>query len=231
MDVELLELYPSPFSERLRWALETKNVPYRRRNYRPIVDEAELRQKTGLATVPVLFADGDVIGDSNAGVDWLEARHPTPALLPADPTERAQVRAFELMATETLTPAARLLFIGPCREMNIQPLADHFTAKYGWSPETEARGERLLRVALPELARAVAARPYLVGGTFTRADLTVAAMLVVVLGHPPEDLFSLDPSMRSMFGLPSGGDPALEPLRRWRDDIYRRHRGGQVLPA
>ena len=229
-DLELIELYPSPYSERVRWVLDAKNVSYRRRGYQPIADEAGLRQQTGLSTVPVLLANGDVVGDSNAAVDWLESRHPNPALLPTDPTELAQVRAFEVMATEALAPWGRLMFIGRCKAMGLQPLGDHFAAKYGWSPEAEARGEGLLRSLLAEIARAVEKRPHLVGNTLTRADLTVATMLAPILGHPPDDLFALDAPMRSMFGLPLADDPALTPLRRWRDELYRRHRGRRVVP-
>jgi glutathione S-transferase len=115
--------------------------------------------------------------------------------------------------------------------MDLQPLADHFAAKYGWSPEKEASAATLLRGFLVDLARAVAARSYLVGDALTRADLTVATMLAPAFGHPPEELFALDPPMRSMFGLPLADDPTFAPLRRWRDDLYRRHRGGCVLPA
>ncbi len=231
MALELIELYPSPWSERLRWVLDAKGVPYARRAYQPLADEPELRRTTGIATAPVLLVDGDVIGDSDAAVDWLEAHHPAPALLPADPALRLQVRAVELAATEALGPFGRLVWIGRAKAMDLQPLADHFAAKYGWSPDAEARGERLLRVLLADLARAVATRPHLVGDALTRADVTVAAMLAGVLGHPPDDLFTLDPAMRPLFGLPLGDDPALAPLRRWRDDLYRRHRGRRVVAA
>jgi len=231
MDFQVIELYPSPWSERLRWVLDAKGLSYRRRAYRPIADEAELRRETGIATAPVLIADGEVIGDSDAAVDWLEARCPTPALLPADAAQRAQARAFEVAATEALAPCARLAWIGRCKAMELQPLADHFAAKYGWSPEAEARGDRVLRVLLADLAQAVAARKHLVGNTLTRADMTVATMLIPALGHPPEDLFALDASMRSMFGLPLADEPGLAPLRRWRDELYRGHRGRRVTPA
>ncbi len=231
MDLELIELYMSPWSERVRWVLDVKRLPYRRRTYQPIAGEAELKEKTGLTTVPVFFADGEVIGDSNAAVDWIETHHPSPALLPVDPTQRAQVRALELAATEVLAPSARLGFIGRTKAMDLQPLADHFAAKYGWSPEKEARAGTLLRGLLVDLAQAVAARDYLVGDALTRADVTVATMLAPAFGHPPEELFSLDAPMRSMFGLPLGDDPTYAPLRRWRDELYRRHRGGRVVPA
>ena len=231
MNLELIELYPSPYSERVRWVLETKGLPYRRRSYQPIAGEEELRRKTGQATVPVLFADAEVIGDSNAAVEWIEKHRPAPALVPADPGQRAQVRAFELAATEALAPWARLGFIGRAKAMDLQPLADHFAAKYGWSPQREASAGKVLRALLDDLTQTVATRPHLVGDALSRADVTVAAMLATVFGHPPDDLFELDAAMRPMFGLPCGDEPELAPLRRWRDDLSRRHRGGRVAPV
>jgi glutathione S-transferase len=230
-NLELIELYPSPFSERVRWALELKGLAYRRTPYVPVAGEEEHKRKTGIATAPVLIADGEVIGDSDRSVEWLEARHPVPALVPADPQRRAQVRAWELLATEVLAPAARLVMIGRYKAMNIQPLADHFAAKYHWSEAEEARVDRLLRTVLPDLAAAVASAPHLVGNDFTRADLTVAALLTPAIGLPPDDLFSMDAGMRPMFGIPFGADPSLAPLREWRDRIYRQHRGGRVEPV
>jgi glutathione S-transferase len=229
--LEIIELYPSPWSERLRWALEWKRLPYGRRPYQPLADEENLKRTTGLTTVPVLLVDQDVIGDSDAAVDWIEARHPTPSLVPEAPRDRAQVRAWELAATEAMAPFGRLIMIGRYKALDLQPLADHFAAKYGWSPPTEARAERLLRALLHDLARTVAASPYLVGDGFTRADLTVACMLGPIIGHPPDDLFLLDAGMRGMFGVPFADDPDLAPLRPWRDGVYRRHRGGRVTPA
>ena len=230
-DLEMIELYPSPWSERLRWVLDLKGLPYRRTPFVPLAGEAEHRTRTGIATAPVLIADGEVIGDSDRSVDWIEARHPTPALMPADARGRAQVRAWELLATEVLSPFARLVMIGRYLEMNLQPLADHFASKYHWSKAEEARVEHILRTALPEIARAVAASPYLVGDRFTRADLTVAALVGPALGHPPDELFELEPGMRALFGLPFANEPAFAPLRTWRDELYRRHRGRRVVPA
>jgi len=56
-------------------------------------------------------------------------------------------------------------------------------------------------------------------------------MLTPLLGAPPEELFQLDAGYRSMFGTPFAADTSLAPLRTWRDEIYRRHRGGRVVPA
>src|SRR5439155_883450 len=121
--------------------------------------------------------------------------------------------------------------IGRWKARGMQPFANHFAAKYGWSPAEEARTERLLGALIADLARAVASPPYLVGDGFTRADLTVACMVAGVIGIPPDELFALEESMRAMFGVLPEEDPAVAPLRAWRDGIYRRHRGVRVTPA
>jgi glutathione S-transferase len=77
----------------------------------------------------------------------------------------------------------------------------------------------------------LATRRYLVGDALTPAHVTVAAMLATVFGYPPDDLFTLDAPMRPMFGLLCGDEPVFAQLRRWRDDLYRRHRRGRVVPA
>ena len=229
--LELIELYPSPYSERLRWVLDLKGLTYQRTPYVPLASEEAHCERTGFRTAPVLLADGDVVGDSDRSVDWLEAADPSPPLVPGDPRRRAQVRTWELYATEVIAPAARLVMIGRFKAMNVQPLADHFAAKYHWNEAEEARVDRVLRTALPELAAAVAAAAHLVGDSFTRADLTVATMLTPVLGLPPDDVFAMDSGTRQRFGTPFGAEPSLAPLREWRDQTYRQHRGRRVEPA
>jgi len=229
--LEMLELYPSPYSERLRWVLDAKGVQYTRRGYQIIAGEEELRGNTGFSTVPVLIADGHVIGDSNAAADWVETQHPTPALLPADPRQRAQVRAFELAVTEAMGPFARLMMIGRWHQLGLAPLADHFASKYGWSAHTERQAKAVLDRFVPDLAQAVTAAPYLVGDSLTRADITVAALLATVMGHPDNDLFELDDGTRPMFSPVIDDEATLGALRTWRDGMYRKHRGGKVTPV
>jgi glutathione S-transferase len=50
---------------------------------------------SGQRLVPVLVSDeGDVVSDSPAILEWVEARYPDPPLLPRDPARRAEVRIF-----------------------------------------------------------------------------------------------------------------------------------------
>jgi maleylpyruvate isomerase len=82
---------------RTRIALELKGLAY---------DQQGIDLRTGAqrseafvalnpqGMVPALEIDGALLTQSPAILEWLEETHPAPALLPADPVERAHVRAM-----------------------------------------------------------------------------------------------------------------------------------------
>jgi glutathione S-transferase len=214
----------------VRWVLQLKKVPYEPKEYQAEIDKEELERTTGLSTVPVLWVDGELIGDSDTTLEWLEARYPTPRLLPDDIGLRVQARAWEITATQMVAPFARLTAIGRFRSLGFKKLGEQSAQKYDWSPEADAHAQRTLGLFLPELAQALESKGYLVGDGFTRADLTMACMLMPVVGPPPDELFALDAGTRSLFGIPLA-QPSIAPLRAWRDSIYQRYRGGRVTPA
>ena len=47
------------------------------------------------------------------------------------------------------SPASQRVMMGRFKAMGVQPLADHFAAKYHWNEAEEARVDRVLRTALP----------------------------------------------------------------------------------
>ena len=58
-------------------------------------DRSPVEAVSGQRLVPVLVAeDGEVIPDSPAILEWIEARYPDPPLLPRDTARRAEVRIF-----------------------------------------------------------------------------------------------------------------------------------------
>lgn len=58
--------------------------------------------------VPALEIDGAVLTQSPAILEWLEETHPTPALLPADPIQRASVRAMAALVGCDIHPLNNL---------------------------------------------------------------------------------------------------------------------------
>lgn len=95
--MKLYNFFRSGTSHRLRIALrlkglETEYVPVDLRTEQHL--GAEFRALNPQGLVPALVHDGKVMIQSPAIIEWLEERFPEPALLPADPDERAHVRAM-----------------------------------------------------------------------------------------------------------------------------------------
>jgi glutathione S-transferase len=233
--LRLLHIHTSPFSERVRWVLELKRLSYASEAYAVVVGEERLATETGQRHVPVLFVDDVPLPDSTAIVDWLETFAPEPCLMPESLAAAAEVRLYEELANAVLAPEGRQLVIGRMLAVKNERLASagrHLATKYGHSDFGEARARAAAQRALGILAARVARGPYLVGDRFSRADLTVAAMLLDIV-PPDESLFVCDPPfMRMMMSDPLlGADALFAPVFAWRDRIYREHRGGVVSPA
>jgi glutathione S-transferase len=229
--LKLIHHPASSFSERVRWALEHKAVPYQAEEYAVATGEDELARLTGQRQVPVLMVDGRPLPDSTAILEWLEERVPEPALLPRDEGARAQVMLYEEVACAVLGPQARLLFIGRmlgAENERIGQVGRFFAGKYHHSAYAEQAARAHVRRALTIFTQSLNGRRYLVGDTFTRADLTVATMLMVA-NPPPEAALALKPSwMRSMLQDPMATEASFAPLFAWRDRIYADHRGSAV---
>jgi maleylpyruvate isomerase len=97
--LKIYDYWRSSAAYRVRIGLHLKGVAFEQVpvNIRPDVREqfslAYLRANPQ-ARVPALETERGVLVQSLAILEWLEETHPSPALLPADPWERAQVRAF-----------------------------------------------------------------------------------------------------------------------------------------
>jgi glutathione S-transferase len=230
--IKLIQMYASPWAERVRWALNFKGLPYEKQNYQPGVDEEAVKKLTGQAQVPVLLVNGTVIPDSTAIVNWLEKYKPQPALMPASEKDQAQVMLWEELMGGVLGPQARMLIIGHFLRSSapeLQQGGGYFAQKYQHSPYAEKQAKVTIERTLTILKHALDGHQYLVGDAFTRADLTTASMLLLV-NPPTDDVFVFPASMRPMYTAPLTSDSAFAPIFAWRDKIYRQHRGEVVKP-
>jgi glutathione S-transferase len=238
----------SHYSEKARWALDHKQVPHRRRAV-PIpgihIPASLLLTHGSSQTFPVLELDGRAIGDSTEIIAALEQRHPERPLYPADPEQRRRALELEDFFDEELGPHVRLLAfheMGKDRdrfEALVKRTVPAPMARFGTGAVTYARTYTGLRFGVrdeesAELARAkiVAALDrleaeldggeYLVGDSFSVADLSAAALFNPLVipdeGPLPNDV-----------ELPSGLEAFRAPLQerpgyRWVEETYRRHR-------
>ena len=229
---KLITMYLSPWSERVRWALKFKGVAYEKENYEAGVDEEKIKKLTGQHMVPVLVADGKVIPDSSAILDWLEETRPEPALLPKSPKDRATATLWEEVALNALGPHGRVMIVGRLLRIDdpeAQKSGKYFAEKYGYSPFEEEQSRLTVTRILTSLKETLSGREYLVGDTFTRADITTAAMLMLFKAAPQE-FFVFTPELRFVYLDKLGEDLTFAEVFAWRDRMYKNHRGEVVKP-
>jgi glutathione S-transferase len=243
----LWQIDVSHFSEKARWALAHKGVEHRRRSPVPGAHMAVALWLTRGAqtTFPVLTLDGRHVGDSTAIVAALEDRYPEPSLYPADLAQRRRALALEAFFDEELGPPIRLLawhelrndperFVELMEATAPGPLAKTAGAAAGYaraytgirfgagSPEEAERARAKILDALDYLEEELGEGEYLVGDSFTVADLT-AASLFYPLVLPPEGPLPAD--QKPARGMERFRKP-LEERRgfKWVAEMFRRHR-------
>ena len=108
MNLPLLWHIPfSHFNEKVRWALDFKNVPHRRRCVGADYLFKAWRA-TGHGTLPILFLDGKAVGDSTDIIAALEQRQPEPALYPKDPAQLRRALDLEDFGDRAAPPGGGL---------------------------------------------------------------------------------------------------------------------------
>ncbi|TVS02220.1 MAG: glutathione S-transferase family protein [Cyanobium sp. PLM2.Bin73] len=232
--MQLHQFRHSAFCEKVRLVLAAKGLDYTVVEVTPGLGQLELFRLSGQRQVPVLVDGSEVIADSTAIALHLERHHPLPALLPADPAERAQVLLLEDWADTALAAGCRLALLqaagadpvlrtallpdatpAPLRQL-VSGLPSGVMGGMG-----EAIGEmvgpqhrRQLQGNLEQLAQLTAARPHLVGDKLSLADLAVVAQLSL-LRFPASSGAPL--AGRGVSGI--ADNPVLEPLFNWRDQV------------
>jgi glutathione S-transferase len=106
----LISATPSPYARKVRIALLEKGIPFALSTEVPWDSTTETPAYNPLEKLPVLvLPDGRGIYESRYILEWLEAKHPTPPLLPPDTEGRLAARQVEVIA-DGICDAVVLLF-------------------------------------------------------------------------------------------------------------------------
>jgi glutathione S-transferase len=171
---------PSPFARKVRCVLDEKGVPYESRQLMPFPKTPELLAMNPLGQIPILQDGGLLLPDSSVICAYVEKLHPTPAVYPSDPTDFARTLWLEEYSDTALSTAVGGVFF------------QRFVRKHIFQQEPdEAVVQNALENELPTtldyLQGELGDRDFLVGDTFTLADVSVCTQLVN-LRHAGEDV-------------------------------------------
>ncbi len=111
----MLELYQfelSHYSEKVRFILDYKGLPYRKVEVTPGIGQIDLFRMSGQRQVPVLKDENEIIVDSTAIALYLEEKYPEKPIIPVDPLPRAQTLILEEWADTSIGLKARTAMIG-----------------------------------------------------------------------------------------------------------------------
>ena len=157
----------SNYYSKVKIALLEKGVPFTEEACGTGSRDEAVLAATPLGKIPFIRTEHGALCESQVILDYLEAAHPTPPLLPAGPWQAAKVRELltfidlhlELVARE-LYPKA--FFGGEMSEANL------------------ARVRKLLTKNIAGFKRIAVFAPFVAGDTFTQADCAAWSHLPVV---------------------------------------------------
>ncbi|MCC6941849.1 MAG: glutathione S-transferase family protein [Novosphingobium sp.] len=167
----------SPFVRKVAVIATEKGVSWDLARGGPGSTDPEFLTASPLGKIPAIDDDGFTLADSSAIAFYLEAKYPDPCLLPADPQLRGKTVFWDEYADTVLgTSGLKILFnrlVGPK------------LLKVGGDEAIALQGEAELPRLLDWLETQVPAQGWLVGETFTLADIAIASIMrtLAYVGH------------------------------------------------
>jgi glutathione S-transferase len=167
--MKLFTFATSPYARKVRMVLEYKGIECEMAERCYSLDrKPDLREVSERAEVPVLVLDdGRVIADSTIICEYLEDAHPTPPVFPADPFERARMRAIDDLCDRAFDATVFGYFLGVVRST---------------APESKAMqeaGRDEFKMLLARLERELEGRDFFCGAALSLADLAAICHLPV----------------------------------------------------
>jgi glutathione S-transferase len=234
----------SHFNEKGRWALDYKGIRHIRRDLIPGMHDRRSKRLGGSGTTPLLQIDGRTIGDSTEIVAELERIQPDPPLYPAGEADRQRALELEEYFDVELGPYIRgALFdvlipdrdamsvttqgLGSMTQRTLRLMFPLVRSQVRKDLVDKPGGPDVCRektlAALDRLETELAGGDYLVGGSFTVADLTAAALFFPLVA--PREFQYESPNPWPAQWEQFRSSLADRPGYLWVGEMFRRHRG------
>jgi len=205
----LLIFRVSHYSEKARWALDHKRIPYQLEALLPGLHSKRVRAVAKGSCVPVLLHRERVVQGSAEILSYLEQEFEGPALLPADASAAREALDWQkLLDSELGEPARRVAYhyaltspsftiplyaqggpwwAAPLYRLSFSRVVKVVRKMYDITEANVALDLQRLRQVFQRVDARLAQQPRLAGQTFSLADLTLASLaapLIFPSGHP-----------------------------------------------
>ncbi|GAA3943487.1 glutathione S-transferase family protein [Litoribacillus peritrichatus] len=249
--ITLYQFTISQFCEKARWAIDHKGLIYQTENLLPGTHRKTALKVSPSTQLPILRHGLQHIQGSGKIIDYLDEQYQTRLLTPEDPKQRQNALELEHRLDKDIGLHLRRFFYahmlqdsrqlrrlithyGPWYSNNFYrlmlPMIKRNLVKEMKLNALEAERSRLIiNNMLQQLDKKLENREYLIGDTFTRVDLTAAALLSPICqpdNHPyhceflslPKELADFQNKLRD------------RPFFHWVQGIYQKHRW-EVKPS
>lgn len=162
MMYQLLSASPSPYARKVRIALAEKRIPFELLTEVPWDSTTSTPRYNPLEKLPVLIPDaGEPVYESSFILQYIEAKHPEPSLLPDELDDRLTARRLEVLC-DGVCDAVVLTFF---ERMRAAP-----------SREWTARQRRKIEGGMREIGRIVGGREFAIGERFSLGDIAAGTV-------------------------------------------------------
>lgn len=232
----------SHFCEKARWALDYKGQTYTIKNLLAGPHLSVTKKLAPKTCVPILVDADTTVQESAAIIDYLDEKYPSKPLTPGDSNLAREAREWEEYLDEEIGVTVRAWFYyhalpiktsaltfllhdgpwygGPLYALIFPKVRGVMTEKMDLNAETAKRSEERLIDGLSRLNDTIQGRRFLVGDSFTRADLTACALLSHLF-RPIEKFEAVCPEPVLALSKQYSG----QPVYKWVNDTYRDYRG------
>ena len=169
----------SNYYNKVKLALLEKGVPFAEAHTPTGSKDEAVLGASPLGKIPFLVTEQGALCESQAMLDYIEARWPQPPLLPADPFAAAKVRELTTFIDWHMEIAARQLY------------GAAFFKAPALGDQQRDRIKTQLTASIAAFKRLAKFAPYVAGDTFTQADCAAFASLPLV-GMASKAIFGED---------------------------------------
>jgi glutathione S-transferase len=207
----------SPFVRKVLVFCAEKGVPMESVPIGLGSDDEEFRRASPLGKMPAMV-DGDYrLADSSAIIHYVEARHPEPALIPADPQERGRAIWFEEYADTILSGCGAKMFFN-------RVVAPMFLKREGDLAAADRAEREELPAILDYLEAQIGDGNYLVGDRLSVADIAIGTSLPN-LEHCGHQIEATAYPRLAAYQARFSARPSVEPLLARERAYFARVRG------